>query len=139
MIVIFAVAGVPVWRLTRPAAAAAMPALAEPAAAPSETLPLEVEADFAPAPARFEIKNLGQPVLAGSGPQARFTGRWAGAVPAEGVDLIFQAQWPASETPKAARLAVRFPDGRRVEKSFWAGAGGSLEEAFTLPGAGPSP
>lgn len=137
MIVVFAVAGVPVWRLTRPAAAAT--AQAHPAAAPLQALPLQVEADFAPAPDRFTIKNLDQPVLAGGGPQSRFAGRWAGAVPAEGVDLILQAHWPASETPKAARVVVRFPDGRRVEKSFWTSGDGSIEEAFTLPGAAPAP
>lgn len=137
MIVVFMVAGVPVWRLTRPAAAAAI--ADPPAAAPLQALPLQVEADFAPAPDRFTIKNLDQPVLAGSGPASRFAGPWAGAVPAEGVDLILHAHWPASDAPKAARVVVRFPDGRRVEKSFWAGADGAIEEAFTLPGAVPAP
>lgn len=139
MILVFAVAGVPVWRLTRSASAAIVPSETTPDAVPAKAMPLEVEADFAPAPVQFTIKNLDQSVLAGSGPQARFTGRWAGAVPKEGVDLVFQARWPTSETPKAARVRVQFPDGRNVEKSFWAGANGSVEEAFTLPGAVLSP
>ena len=98
---------------------------------------------FAPAPTDFQIKNLDQVVLAGRGPDARFTARWAGSVPPDGVDLVVRAHWPVSTGaatgagPAAARLTVRFPDGRTVEKSFWADANGALTDVLTLPGTTP--
>ena len=135
-------AGAPVWRLTRPAPAAGAAAL-EPTA-PAKAAPVELEVDFAPAPADFSIKNLGQQVLAGVGPQAHFTGRWDDAAPAEGVDLVVQARWTSLTSgegagPAAMRVVALFPDGRRIEKSFWSGANGALAEVFTLPGISPAP
>ncbi len=94
---------------------------------------------FAPPPADFEIKNLGQTVLAGRGPQARFQARWTTTVPPEGVDLVIAAHWPAPApdappTNAAARISVRFGDGRQVEQSVWANADGTLKQVFTVPG-----
>ncbi len=144
-----ALAGVPVYRLTRPAVAVTpSESLATPAAdatpgAATQAAPLDVEAVFAPAPTDFQIKNLGQTVLAGRGPGLRFTARWAGAVPPDGADLVVQAHWPASTGPGheagtgAAKFTVRFPDGRTVEKSFWADANGALTDVLTLPGTTP--
>ena len=162
MIVVFLLAGVPVYRLTRPAApaTAASAATADNTTADNTTAddttadnaeakpaPLELEVVFAPAPADFQIKNLDYTILAGHGPQARFTGRWTTAVPSEGVDLVFQAHWSASTAggkeaganPAAGQVTVRFPDGRKAEKSFWAGANGALDEVFTIPGAAATP
>ena len=91
-------AGGPVYRLTRPAVEAEVPAsLATPSitATPGTAIgaePLDVEAVFAPAPTDFQIKNLDQTVLAGRGPKARFASRWAGSVPPDGVDLVVQAR-----------------------------------------------
>ena len=151
MIAAFLLAGVPVYRLTRPAAPAAEASVgtaadttADPTAA--KPAPLELEVVFAPAPADFQIKNLGHTLLAGHGPQARFTGRWTTAVPSEGVDLVVRAHWSAATPdansaapPAAARVTVRFPDGRKAEKSCWAGADGTLDEVFTVPGDAPAP
>ena len=151
VLVVFAVflAGVPVYRLTRPAVTVGTSAsMATPSAdvAPDATTrvaPLDVEAVFAPAPADFQIKNLDQTVLAGRGPKARFTARWAGSVPPDGVDLVVQAHWPVSAAadagtgPAAAKITVRFPDGRQTEKSFWADAHGTLTDVLTLPGTTP--
>lgn len=132
MVVVFALAGVPVWRLTRPAAAVAASVEEAPASQPAA--PLEVEADFAPAPAGFQVCHLDRPVLAGSGPLAHFAGRWAATLPPEGVDLVLTARWPPGTARAAARLIVRLSDGRRAEKSFWAGEDGSLTEVFGVPG-----
>ena len=138
-------AGVPVYRLTRPAVTvAATPAIEAIPGATTPAAPLDVEAVFAPAPTDFQIKNLDQTVLAGHGPEVRFTTRWAGSVPPDGVDLVVQAHWPSltgADTgagPSAAKLTVRFPDGRTVEKSFWADANGTLTDVLTLPGATPT-
>ncbi len=142
-------AGVPVYRLTRPASAdAASVPVETPSAvvapgATTQATPLDVEAVFAPAPTDFQLKNLDQTVLAGRGPQARFTARWAGSVPPDGADLVVQAHWPtatgtnAGPGPAAARFTIRFPDGRTVEKSFWADASGTLTDVLALPGTTP--
>ena len=154
LVAAFLLAGVPVYRLTRPAEPAVVASAGtvadltadHPEAKP---VPLEVEVVFAPAPVDFQIRNLDRTVLAGRGPQARFTTRWTTAMPAEGVDLVVQAHWPTTVTggnaaatgavpganPAAARVTVRFPDGRQAEKSFWSGANGTIDEVFTVPGA----
>ena len=150
MAAVFLLAGIPIYRLTRPAAAeaAASPGPAQTAgdSTGAKAAPVDVEAVFAPAPADFEIKNLDRTVLAGRGPQARFATRWNATVPPEGVDLVIQAHWPApaaadapaaavpGANPAAVRITVRFAAGRQVERSFWAAADGALSEVFTVPG-----
>ena len=151
MVVVILLAGVPVYRLTRPAPAEAAASASIGDAAnrspDGKSAPLEVDAVFAPSPADFQLKNLDQTVLAGRGPQARFHTRWAATVPPEGVDLVIQAHWPSLATadapaapagaaPAAARITVRFADGRQVEKSFWSAANGTLMDVFTVPGEG---
>ena len=144
MVVAFVLAGVPVFRLTRPATThaavdqttASVPAT--PAATPTPA-PLDVEAIFAPPPTDFQVTNLGQTILAGRGPQARFQARWTTTVPPEGVDLVIEAHWPtpppdAPPTNAAARISVRFADGRQVDQSVWANADGTLKQVFTVPG-----
>jgi hypothetical protein len=134
MALCFALAGYPVWRLTRPepAVAAVLPqaASAQPAAST-----LEIEADFAPAPADFEVSCLGAVVLeAHGGSGAQFKKSWTAQIPKEGVDLIFRAHWPAAAADfSAARLIVQSPDGTKIEKSFWTAPGAALEEVVTVP------
>ena len=155
MVVVFLLAGIPIYRLTLPAAADAAIGSGEASTAEDSAGvkpgPLDLEAVFAPAPADFQIKNLDQTVLAGQGPQVRYMTRWITAVPPEGVDLVIQAHWmglvaggnPAATSspganPAAVRIRVHFSDGRQVEKSFWAAADGTLSEVFTLPGGTPA-
>ena len=155
MFAAFLLAGVPVYRLTRPAAAAAVANTGTAVDTPTDNTevkaaPLQLEVVFAPAPTDFQLKNLGRTVFAGQGPQARFTGSWMTAVPPEGVDLVVQAHWSAptagsgsavapAASPAAARVTVRFPDGRTATKSFWAGADGTLDDVFTVPGKAATP
>ena len=154
MVAVFLLAGLPIYRLTLPAAADAAPSpgTAETAAdgAGAKPAPLDVAAVFAPAPADFQIRNLDRTVLAGRGPQARFATRWSAAVPPEGVDLVVEAHWSAAAggdapaavpgaNPAAVRVTVRFADGRQVEKSFWAADSGALSDVFTVPGEAPVP
>ena len=156
MIAVFLLAGLPVYRLTRPAALAAAANAGAGTDTPTvepeaKAVPLELEAVFAPAPVDFQIKNLDHAVLAGRGPQARFAGRWTTALPAEGVDLVIQAHWSALQKggnheaaapaadPAAGQVTVRFPDGRKVEKSFWADANGTMDEVLTVPGQAAAP
>ena len=141
VIVAFIVAGWLVWRLTRPAAAAATSAVAD-AAASDAPGPAEVEltviADFVPAPEEVHLQFLGRDLLTGRAPGGgEWTGTWKTALPAEGADLALRARWPATDNaaPGAARVVVRFPDDRPpVERTFWAPHGGSLTELVTVPG-----
>ena len=149
IVVVFALAGVPVWRLTQPSPGTATSATSAstPSASPADgtARSVEVEALFAPPPADFQIKYLGQSILEGCGPASSFNGHWATAMPTEGVDLVVQARWnvavgtPPSVSPSAVRVTVRFADGRQVEKSFWSNASGSLAEVFTVPGSSAAP
>ncbi len=140
IVAVFLLAGIPVYRLTRPAEAAASIGSPTPTPvddhSPANPASLEVEVVSAPAPTDFQITNLGQPVIAGRGPQARFAGRWNGTVPPEGVELVVRAHWPTAG-PGAMRVTIRFPGGRTVEKTFWADAGGALEDVFSVPGETP--
>lgn len=151
VVLVFTALGLPVWRLTRPITVVAGTTSPDPRAAattatatPAETA-LEITATFAPAPAEFRFQHLGRDVLSGHGPATEFTGTYRTMVPAEGIDLTFQARWPAgaeaAEGPAAARVRVRYADGGRpdVEKTFWASrdAGNDgLVEIITVPGEG---
>jgi hypothetical protein len=147
IVVVFAAAGLPVWKLTRTPTEAerAAVSLANGAAAVTKddaSVTLEVETVFAPAPEDFRLRWLDRTVLEGRGPQARFSARWTAPLPKEGLDFVLQARWPASadaSAANAARVVVRLPDGRQVEKSFWSEGSGALTEVFTVPGAAPSP
>ena len=145
MVAAFLLAGWPVYRLTRPAEAtpAASESMAEATAGDATAKPasLEIEVVCASAPTDFQIKCLDQAVLMGRTPQAHFSKRWAVVIPPEGVDLVIEARWPTSTdaasgaNPAAARITVRAADGQPIEKSFWAGANGTMNEVFTVPGA----
>lgn len=135
MCVCFALAGYPVWRLTRPAPTPApLPQVAQPASTQPGPSTLEIEADFAPAPADFDLRCLDAVVIEGHGsPGTQFKKSWTANVPKEGVDLVFRAHWPQAAGPSAARLIVESPDGKKIEKSFWTPAGAALEEVVTVP------
>ncbi len=131
MVAVFVSLGVPVWRLTRPASAAPVAAIV-PDATPAQTLPLEIEVSFSePPPAGFQIKQIDQILLQGAGPGLNFHGQWTARLPKEGVDLTFEAHWTPDAPQAAVRLSVSFPDGQKIEKTFW--ARGSLLEIITNP------
>lgn len=135
--------GLPVWRLTRPAQAAAVQGRADGTAKEDVYAPavnmvtLEVEADFAPVPTEWALSYLGEVVLKGKG-EAKATASWKTALPAEGADLVLHAAWPtaAGTGMAAARVTVRWPDGREVEKSFWSPSGEVLDTVFTVVNGG---
>ncbi len=79
----------------------------------------------------FQIKQIDRVLLQGAGPELSFRGPWEARLPKEGVDLTFEAHWPPDAPQTAARLSVGFPDGQKIEKTFW--ARGSLLEVITIP------
>ena len=136
MAVLFALAGLPVWRLTRPPAAQATPASTSDAAAmpaPGRQA-FTVELHFTPAPADFQLTSLGQPLLAGHGPAEDFSAPWTAQIPAEGADLALQARWHAAADGGhvAVRLTVRFPDGRQTDQTLWGEAASPMVEVVTV-------
>ncbi len=135
IVAVFAVMGVPVWRLTRPVAAAVAPAAVTSDSPVAAGGPFEIEVTFVgPPPTHFQLKQAGQTVLQGDGPGTNFRGQWTASLPKEGTDLTFEAQWPPDAPPAAARVSVSFPSGESVVKVFWARP--SLVEIVTLPGSG---
>ena len=132
---LFAAAGFPVWRVTRPPAVPAAVATPTPPAATAET-PLDVHVTFAPAPADFRLSYLGKVVLEGRGPQAEFQGTVRATVPPEGVDLALEAHFPATAPgaagPAAARVRCQFPDGHATEKTLWSNGGEPLVDLVTV-------
>jgi hypothetical protein len=141
--VVFALAGVPVWSLTRSSGLAA-PARAEiPSATPapaSSLQPITITAAIAPAPADFQVQCDGHTVLAGHAPASQFSAFYQTPLPPEGADFVVRARWPAPGEaapagPAAARVIFRLPNGAQVDKTFWTAPGDSLAEIITVPGS----
>ena len=137
VVCLFAAAGFPVWRLTRPAVIASAPTLPPAASATpaGETL-LDVRVTFSPAPAEFRLSYLGRIVLEGHGPQAEFGGTVRAALPPEGADLALEARFAAAPesppVPAAVRVRCQFPDGHTTEKTLWGNADRPLVELVTV-------
>ena len=131
---LFAAAGLPVWRVTRPAVAAPVAAATPPPVITAET-PLDVRVTFAPAPTEFRLSYLGQTALAGRGPQAEFQGTVRVTVPPEGTDLALEAHFPAipgATLPAAVRVRCQFPDGHATEKTLWSDTDHPLVDLVTV-------
>ena len=120
-----ALAGVPLWKLTRAGVAVAAPARTETAAA---RVPLRLT--FSIAPQSFAISHLGAVVWADGTQGTDVTNTLALTYPKEGVDLKVKVTWP---TDAAAALRVRLtdPDGTQHDKTVW--GRGEMEEVVTFP------
>ena len=141
--IVFALAGVPVWSLTRPSNVAATTLNATAAASPAPATrlqPITVVAMFAPAPADFQVQCDGQTVLEGHAPTCQFSAPYQTPLPAEGADFVVRAHWPqpgdaTPAGPAATRVMFRLPHGGLVDKTFWTEPGDSLAEIITVPGS----
>ena len=142
VVCLFAAAGFPVWRSTRPAAAPVLPApSATPTPAASGETTLVVSLAFAPAPSEFRLICLDQTLFEGHGPQAEFQGTARVALPPEGTDFALEAHFTgalsaAATTPPPSPVAVRvrcqFPDGHTMEKTIWSEDDRPLVELITV-------
>ena len=138
MAVLFALAGLPVWKLTRPPVAQEAPAKTSDAAATPGRQTFTVDLHFTPAPADFQLTYLGLPLLAGHGPAEDFSVPWIVQLPAEGADLALQVKWNAVPSAAgdgghaAARLTVRFPDGRQTDQTLWGETASPMVEVVTV-------
>ena len=123
--VLIALAGVPLWKLTRADATAVAPAQAETASA-QVTLRLT----FSAAPEKAEVRHLGKVVWADGTHTTDVTKTVALAYPKEGVDLAVKVAWPA-EVEGAVRVRLTDPDGEEYDKTVW--GRGEMEEVITFP------
>jgi hypothetical protein len=113
---VFAVIGYPVWQLT--GRTTVPPPPPERIAPPLATWPIRL--DFTSGPRWFSLRQGDLILLEGGAPATTFHAQWTGPFPSEGVDFLFQAEWPDAHPAAAVRLQFTLPDGTVVTKTFWA-------------------
>ena len=122
---LIALAGIPLWKLTRADATVAAPVQVD-AAAALVTLRLT----FSIAPEKFEVRHLGKVVWTDAARAAEVTKSLALAYPKEGVDLSVKVAWPP-DAEGAVRVRLTDPDGDEHDKTVW--GRGAMEEVLTFP------
>ena len=123
--VLIALAGLPLWKLTRADATVATPVQVE-AAAAQVTLRLT----FSAAPEKAEVRHLGKLVWADGTRATDVTKPVALAYPKEGVDLAVKIAWPG-DVEGAVRLRLTDPNGEEHDKTVW--GRGEMEAIVTFP------
>lgn len=134
MLVALAVAGIPVWLLTRPDEEPAAPTGAAAAQAVITQRTVNLEIQTAPPAQSIQVSYLGHPVLSKG---ANKPGALTGPVllpSGESGDLVIEAHWAEGETG-ALRARASNDDGELAENSFWGDS--SLEDVFTIPVTAP--
>ena len=125
---LIALAGIPLWKLTRADATVAAPAKAETVAAG-----VSLRLTFSAPPENFTISHLGKVVWEDRSHGSHTTyesHELALPFPKEGVDLVVKVKWPG-EAEGALRLRLTDPDGNEHDKTIW--GRGEMEEAVTFP------
>lgn len=145
--VVFLALGWPIHRLLHPARSRAgappNPGQSEqpPAGGPVD-LPLKIDVLFTSAPAEIQVRCVDQVLIDAHQPtDGVLRAPWHARLPKEGADLTLQARWPEvdqaatlakAEGPAAIRVGVEFPDGRRVENTYWSPERRPLTELATI-------
>ncbi len=122
----FTFLGLPVWRVTHPAAVAPPKDLRE----GTITFPLRVEVTFASPPTSFDLEYLGATLISSHAPNRDFAIDWKVAISKEGVDLFLSAEWPPGTPTTAVRVKVTRDGSAIAEQTFW--GDGSLAETLTV-------
>lgn len=118
--------GLPLWRLTHPHA------VAETVTAPVGTegaKAIHLQLAFTQVPEKFRILFLGKELWKEPKPSAEMERDFQVPYPKEGIDLVFEIEWPG-DTLSAARVQLRTPDGRNLDKTIW--GKGKAEETLTF-------
>ena len=123
---VIAMAGIPLWRLTRGGSAVAAPPPVEAVAA---QIPLRLT--FSIAPRSVAISHLGAVVWTEATPGTEAAKTVPLAYPKEGVDLQLKIVWPADAGEAAVRMRLTDPDGNEHDKTVW--GRGEMEEVVTFP------
>ena len=124
--VLIALAGVPLWKLTRLDGAVAGPVQA--AAAVAE---VALQLTFSSAPKKFEVIHLGKVVWTQDAPGVQVEKMVPLQYPKEGVDVQFRVTWPAGAADAALRVKLTDPSGNEHDKTVW--GRGEMEEVVTFP------
>lgn len=123
--VLIALAGVPLWKLTRADATVAAPVQTEAAAAQ-----IALRLTFSAPPESGEVMHLGKIVWSDGTHATDVTKTVALVYPKEGVDLAVKIVWPA-EVEGAVRLRLTDPAGEEHDKTVW--GRGAMEEVVSFP------
>jgi hypothetical protein len=129
VVILLLLAGIPLWRMTREAAAQSVIAAT---AAPNAQSTVHLEVGFAPKPLRFEVSYLGKPIWQ-SNLVTSLTGQTdiTMVYPKEGVDLEYKVLWPPGTAQCAARLSVAPGDAEPVVKTLW--GSDAVDDVLTFP------
>jgi hypothetical protein len=120
--------GYPLRRLT---SAADESAPAPQASAPAVAREIGLQLTFTTKPTRFRVLNLGKTIWSDDAPAAEMERKVKLVYPKEGIDLQFQADFPAGTEHAALRVTLTDPDGNEIQKSLWGSA--SIDDVLTFP------
>lgn len=120
--------GWPLYRMLETDAPARTPAWT--AATPEPKKPVHLQVSFTSPPTRLRVLALGQEVWKAEAPGLDIEHDLSVAFPKEGVDLQFEAEWPA-EIHAAARVRLTDPEGADHEKFLW--GTGPTTDVLTFP------
>ena len=121
-----ALAGVPLWKLTR-----ANTAVAAPVQSAAAEAKVALRLTFSSPPRSFSIAHLGSIVWSDETQAADVTKTLTLAYPKEGVDLVVKVAWPAEAGDAAVRVRLTDPAGGEHDKTVW--GRGEIEEVVTFP------
>lgn len=119
MAIALALAGIPVWTLTRAKPEAATPPRTE-SVGETKTHTLKVHL-VASVPAKMSISRLGEVVLQNESPSRE----WQGEISVQATDpedLVLKTEWPPGDGPQAVRVEVD-AGGNTWERTFWGETG----------------
>lgn len=123
--VFLALAGLPVWSLTRPKAEA----VHTPAVPVADTTDFRLVVTTS-SPATVRVSQLGRVVVASDTPGTHFEGRLV-MDRTHPDDIVVEASWRDASTPQALRLEVQEGDKALFEQTLWGRE--AVEDAVTLP------
>jgi hypothetical protein len=86
---------------------------------------------FTAPPKSFRVLHLGKSIWNEAAPSAEMERKMTMEFPKEGIDLKFEAEFPAGTARSAARLRLTDPDGNELEKSVWGAE--TIDEVVTFP------
>jgi hypothetical protein len=132
---ILAALGLPLHRLLQadeaPLATNNIPETTVPEAIPVPTADtLHLQVSFTTPPSRLQLNSLGQPIWQEARPTAEMERDLPIPFPPEGIELQFQATWPA-DLKAAARLRLTDPQGVSYERVVW--AAGETSAVLSFP------
>ncbi|EDY22454.1 hypothetical protein CfE428DRAFT_0579 [Chthoniobacter flavus Ellin428] len=127
--IIIALAGIPLWQLTRPEVVVAAPAPPAPKEEAAQAIHLHLT--FTTVPKKVVVSNLDKVIWEAPAPEADMEHDVTMAYPAEGVDLQFHVEWPEDGPLSAMRVQLTDPAGDTHDKSVW--GKGADDEVVTFP------